>query len=170
MVCWQQWAVFPVPTCVCACTAFNFLFPSPTKWCESLSNNKQKEMIFFSYKTQLEVTSWAASALIRWLETKTRTVSITAPLVGSLVMCQVTWWLKSLWTTSTWSICSCSRDSSLSTTQVRGFIIYSAVCRNCSGSWMSWLEVSLNHLKLKCCTECSCLRYFLLFSEESLQL
>lgn len=106
--------------------------------------NKQKVMILFSYKTHHEVTSWAASALIRWLETKTRTVSITARLVASLVMCQVTWWLKSLWMTSTWSIYSCSRDSSLWTTQVMRFIIYNTVRYNtwadCSGRWLSRLD------------------------------
>lgn len=137
MVLWPQWAVFPLPTCALHVSLFISCFHPPHQVIWISSNHKRKEIILFSYKTHHEATSWAASAFIRWLGTKTRTASITAHPGGSLGMCRATWWLKSPWMTSTWSISSCSRDSSPWTTQVMRFMTRSSVC---SKTWAETLQ------------------------------
>lgn len=64
-----------------------------------------------------KVLKRASSDAFRSRGTRTRTASTTASPVDSLVTCQATWWLKSPWTMSTSSTCSCSRASCLWTTR-----------------------------------------------------
>ncbi len=115
-------AVFRPAHCVQRQGLFS-LFPVtfPTDWCDLPPFHWIVYMQICTcrlIKPKDKLIKLSVSAFIRCQETKTLMVSITVSRGVSPVMCQATWWLKSQWTTSTWSIYSCSRDSSLLTTQV----------------------------------------------------